>query len=105
MNYFWKAFDLDPITEYRFAPPRKWRFDYAFPKEKIAVEIEGAVWVQGRHTRGSGYIGDMSKYNCATRLGWQVYRFTTQEFGKGIAQAFVADVLRGVPYEIPALKG
>ena len=27
--------------EYRFHPTRKWRFDYAWPENKIALEVEG----------------------------------------------------------------
>jgi len=93
-NYFWKAFDLDPVPEYRFAPPRKWRFDYAFPEYRIAVEIDGGIWTRGRHTRGLGYLKDMEKFNEAGKLGWRVFRFTPQQFGKGIAQSFVAEVIR-----------
>jgi very-short-patch-repair endonuclease len=63
------------VTEYRFAPPRKWRFDIAIPNEKIAIELEGGVFTQGRHTRGVGYLNDMEKYNAATALGWRVLRF------------------------------
>ena len=41
-----------PVPEFRFHPERKWRFDFAWPEHKIAVEQEGGVWIQGRHTRG-----------------------------------------------------
>ena len=62
-----------PMKEYRFCE-RRWRFDYAFPEYKIALEIEGGVWINGRHTRGKGYINDCEKYNRATILGWKVLR-------------------------------
>lgn len=65
-----------PAPEYRFAPPRKWAFDFAFPRKLVALEIEGGVWVRGRHTRGSGYIADMEKYSNAAVLGWCVIRTT-----------------------------
>ena len=64
------------VTEYRFSPPRRWRFDFAIPSEKIAIEIEGGVFTGGRHTRGVGYLKDIEKYNTATSLGWRVLRFT-----------------------------
>ncbi len=65
--------------EYQFAPPRKWRFDFACPGKSIAIEIEGGVWVNSRHVRGSGYIKDMEKYNTAAVMGWKVLRFTPDQ--------------------------
>jgi very-short-patch-repair endonuclease len=64
----------DPVTEHRFHPVRKWRFDYAWPEHFVALEVEGGVWIAGRHTRGSGYIGDMEKYSEAAALGWRILR-------------------------------
>jgi very-short-patch-repair endonuclease len=66
-----------PVQEHRFHPVRKWRFDWAFPHVRLAVETEGAVWVSGRHTRGAGYIKDMEKYNMAQEMGWIVLRYQT----------------------------
>lgn len=65
--------------EYRFHPTRKFRFDYAIPSKKIAIEQEGGAWTNGRHTRGKGYISDMEKYNLATSMGWRVLRFTPDQ--------------------------
>lgn len=66
-------------TEYRFAPPRRWRFDMAWPEEKVAVELEGGIWTGGRHSRGKGMQEDMEKYNAATSLGWKVLRYSTND--------------------------
>lgn len=62
--------------EYKFHPTRRWRFDYACEKLKIAVEIEGNVFAYGRHNSPMGYIKDLEKYNTATAMGWSVIRFT-----------------------------
>ncbi len=62
--------------EVRFHPTRLWRFDYANEHYKIAIEVEGGVWTEGRHTRGKGFLGDMEKYNTATALGWRLLRVT-----------------------------
>jgi hypothetical protein len=67
---------LVPVTEHKFHPTRKWRFDYAFPDSMVAVEVEGGVWTGGRHTSGAGFIKDMEKYNTALLHGWRVYRVT-----------------------------
>jgi len=65
--------------EYRFNPHRRWRFDFADPKNRIAVEIEGGVWSLGRHVRGVGYIADCEKYNAAVLDGWRVLRYATED--------------------------
>lgn len=64
-----------PFPEFRFAPPRRWRFDFAFDN-LIAIEVEGGVWTQGRHTRGAGFLADCEKYNEAAIRGWCVIRVT-----------------------------
>ena len=66
-------------TEYKFYPTRKWKFDYAIPLLKIAIEIEGGVYIRGRHNRVIGFINDMEKYNRATIEGWKVIRYTPQQ--------------------------
>ena len=70
MNQLMEA-QLDiPKTEYKFLDKRRFRFDFAWPDRMIAMEIEGGVWITGRHTRGAGYSRDMQKYNLAGLLGW-----------------------------------
>ncbi len=82
-----------PVPEFRFHPTRKWRFDFAWPDVpilimrgnsggfccRLAMEIDGAVWKQGRHTRGAGYIADMEKLNAAAMAGWLVLRYTPDQ--------------------------
>lgn len=70
---------IDCVREYRFHPTRQWRFDYAIPDLRIAIEIDGGIWINGRHNRASGYLGDMEKFNTAATLGWVVLKFTPQE--------------------------
>lgn len=73
----------EAVRELQFCPGRKWRFDYAIPSAKIAIEIEGAIWSRGRHVSPQGYIKDMEKYNMASVLGWTLLRFSTdQQFSK-----------------------
>lgn len=66
----------EPNREYRFSSTRRWRFDYAYPKKKIAIEYEGGTATKGRHVRIKGYSNDCEKYNNASLLGWRVFRFT-----------------------------
>ncbi len=64
--------------EYRFHPPRRWKFDFQIGEltDKIAVEIEGGTWVGGAHVRGDKYRKDCEKYNQAVVDGWRVFRFS-----------------------------
>ena len=68
-----------PETEYKFHPKRKWKFDYCWVKEKVAVECEGGVWISGRHNRGSGFVKDIEKYNNAVLMGYKVLRYTPEQ--------------------------
>lgn len=63
--------------EYKGIPGRRYSFDFAYPNQKLAIELEGGVYNQGRHTRGAGYEGDCRKYNLMTLHGWRLLRFTS----------------------------
>jgi very-short-patch-repair endonuclease len=80
-----KTLKIEFEQEFEFHPKRKWRADFHLVGKKILVEVEGAIWSGGRHTRGKGYIGDMGKYNAATMLGYQVIRFSTDQVKSGLA--------------------
>lgn len=67
---------VEVVKEHIFHWTRMWRFDYAIPDLKIAIEIDGGVWRYGRHNRPEGYINDMEKLNTAASMGWLVLRFT-----------------------------
>lgn len=74
---------LELQKEFKFHPVRMWRFDYASPEHKVALEVEGGVWTQGRHTRPQGFLEDIEKYNQAALAGWTVLRTTPSDLLKG----------------------
>lgn len=76
-----------PEREVSFAKPRRWRFDFAWPRYLVAVEVEGATWARGRHTRGSGFEADAEKYAEAAIRGWIVIRATGDMVKDGRALA------------------
>jgi len=78
-----QIYGYDYVYEYKFHPTRKWRFDVCFPDVKLAAEIDGGVWIAGRHTRGAGFISDQDKTNEAQLLGWKVFRFCTADIQSG----------------------
>lgn len=66
------------VPEYRFCD-RRWRFDFAHPETKLAIEIDGGIWRgrKGAHG-GQGAIRDREKDFEATMLGWTVIRLTPE---------------------------
>ena len=82
-----------PVREFQFAPPRKWRFDFAFLDDMVALEIDGGAWCSGRHTRGAGFEADCEKLAEAACLGWTVIRCTP----KMVSDGRVFDWLRRLP--------
>jgi len=71
-----------------------WRFDFAIPDIKLAIEIEGGIFVNGRHTRGKGYYSDMIKYRTATYMGWDVVRYTPDEVNKAKTYEEIIDFIK-----------
>jgi hypothetical protein len=91
---FFKANGIrEPVAEYRFHKTRKWRFDYAWPDFKVALEVEGGVWTGGRHTRGAGFLKDIEKYNAAGVAGWTVLRCTPDGLYTPTTVAMLREVL------------
>ena len=73
---FWnhvKGPDLE--REYRFDAKRRWRADFAHLEARVLIEIEGGIWVNGRHNRAAGFNADLEKYLAAGLAGWPVFRF------------------------------
>ncbi|HFD40871.1 MAG TPA: DUF559 domain-containing protein [Anaerolineae bacterium] len=74
----WAAFAPEgaepPVREMRFHPIRRWRFDFAWPEARLAVEVDGGQWLArgGRHNTDA----DRRKLNAAAVLGWRVLRYS-----------------------------
>lgn len=66
--------------ELKFDSVRKFRFDWAIPEHKIAIEYEGVYNGKSRHTTTTGYSKDTEKYNLAVTLGWRVLRYTASTY-------------------------
>lgn len=83
-----------PVAEYKFHETRKWRFDYAWPEHKIALEVEGGIWTGGRHTRAAGFLKDCEKYNAAAVDGWRVLKTTPNQINTRATMELLTKVLR-----------
>jgi len=76
---YWRVLATDakePVREHVFHDDRGWRLDFAWPSRRVAVEMQGGTWTQGRHTRGQGYEDDCEKLAEAQLLGWIVFYVT-----------------------------
>ena len=75
----WVAELPEPERELKFHPVRKWRFDFAWPAYRVAVEVDGGIFSGGRHSTGPGLAADHEKRNAAIELGWRVLVFTSKD--------------------------
>jgi len=82
--------------EWRFDTTRRWRFDFAWPNQAplVAVEVEGGIWSNGRHTRGSGAKADMEKYAVAATLAWYVLRVSGDHIRSGQALRWIEQMVK-----------
>lgn len=90
----WPADYPRPQREYVFAHPRRWRFDFAWPWLKVAVEVDGGQWSSfggGRHNTDA----DREKMNTAAAMGWRVLRFSPKMLkDAGAVIALVSQALK-----------
>ncbi len=62
-----------PLTQLQFHPTIQWKFDFAWPMRKLAVEVQGM---------GPGHVGliamtrDYNKHRAAMIHGWKVVYLT-----------------------------
>jgi very-short-patch-repair endonuclease len=78
-----------PAEEVRFHDARRYRFDFAWPAERLALEVDGGIWTWGAHGRGAGIERDQDKTNLAAALGWRVMRTTPRKLCKPVTIALI----------------
>lgn len=83
-----------PVTEYRAFTTRRWRLDYAWPDRKVCLEVDGGLYVRGRHSRGPGAEADMEKQAAHILDGWLYLRASPQQVASGVALTWVERALK-----------
>lgn len=81
------------VQQHKFSDTRNWRFDFAWPDLKLAMEVDGGTWVGGAHSRGSGIERDCEKLAAAVTFGWRVMRCTTGQVSRGVAALWLASAI------------
>jgi very-short-patch-repair endonuclease len=85
---------IDPEdTEFYAIPGRRFRWDFAWPSKKILVEVQGAIWVKGGHSTGTGITRDAEKLNLATLAGWKILIVTAEHIKSGQALLWIQEAL------------
>ena len=79
----------NPMGQFKFAESigRRWAVDFAWPKQKIVVEIEGGIWRRGggAHSHPMNILRDIEKYNALAMMGYRLFRFSDRELKDGSA--------------------
>ena len=76
----------DPVAPPRVLATRRFRFDFAWPEQKVALEVEGGFFGSGRrcpacrqlprsgHSSVRRLKDDADKYSWAAATGWTIIR-------------------------------
>lgn len=90
-----------PTLEFPFAlPTRRFRWDFSWPDQKLALECDGGIFTGGRHSRGAGMLKDFEKQNEGAAMGWRLMRCTPTTLCTITTLRTVALAL-GIPFREP----
>jgi hypothetical protein len=81
----------DYVTEYKFHPRRKFRADFHLVNTGVLIEISGGIWTKMGHSTGYGIARDYEKANEAQRLGFVLFKFTTEQVKSGYAISYIVN--------------
>ena len=82
-----------PEREYRIIPDRRFRWDFCFHEARLAVEVQGGIYVKGAHSTGTGIERDAEKLNLATCAGWRTIFATSKTIASGQALKWIQQAL------------
>ncbi len=74
-----------PQLEFQYRPinGRKFAIDFSHLQTKVAIELEGGIWMTTENGHGKGHAhpkrfkSDCVKYNLLTLNGWKLFRLAT----------------------------
>ncbi len=92
-----------PQREFRFAPPRRWRWDLSYEHLRLGIEVQGARWSKSTHNGGARQTKSFDKLNTAALLNWRVLYVNAEMIADGSALALIQRALRQEenPDELP----
>ena len=83
-----------PVTEFVFHPERKWRFDFCYVEQKIAIEYQGGIYFKGMgHQTTHGIERDCEKFTEASLMGYRLILITAKTVRDGTALQWIERAL------------
>jgi very-short-patch-repair endonuclease len=71
---------IDLHSEYKFLANRRFKFDFAHLETKIAIEVQGGIWMaRSGHSGGTGVQKDYEKQNLASANGWRIFLLSDKD--------------------------
>lgn len=92
------------VPEHRFSPPRRWRIDVAIldgptlhatagVTPVLAVEIQGGVYIAGRHSRGAAMEKEYEKLAALAAHGYRLICATPRQVQDGTCWQWIQAAL------------
>jgi len=82
-----------PVRHFHPWPKDRHECDFCWTSQKLIVEVEGGIWVGGRHVHPTGFLRDIAKYNRLTIDGYRLLRVTPDMILNGEALTLVREAL------------
>ena len=82
-----------PLREYAAVPGRRFRWDFAWPDQRVLVELNGGTYAHMGHSTGTGIARDYEKSNLAVLAGWKAFAFDRRMVEAGTALDVTAKAL------------
>lgn len=80
-------------AQVRGIPGRKFAFDRAWRAQMVAVNVQGAIYVRGAHSTGTGIERDCEVACLASLAGWKYLPVTEKQIKSGQAVEWIAQAL------------
>ena len=78
----WEAWATERKAQGLAKVRRAYVGDFIWPDARVVLEVQGATWVTGGHSTGTGIERDAIKALTAAAGGWVVVGLTAQMLGK-----------------------
>lgn len=88
-----------PEREAMVIPGRRYRSDFAWPAQRVVLEVEGGIFAQRNrggtsgHSSAAGILRDIEKSNLYTIHGWRLIRAAAPHVRNGEALGWICDAL------------